>query len=67
MIESAAMWRELMRLGFGEDFCKVTILLGNFRRGFLNSGIGGRQKLGERGDRIEMENVDLIVGSDFGS
>jgi hypothetical protein len=67
MIEGAAVRWKLVGLGFREDFCKIAILLGDFRRGFLDSSIDGRQKFRERGDGVEMEKIKLIVRPDFTS
>ena len=61
------MRRKLVGFGFGEDFCKIAILLRDIWSRFQSRGIDSRQKLGERGDGIEVENIELIARSDFTS
>ena len=67
MVEVAAVRRELVGFGFGEGFGQVAILLGDFRGSILGGSIDRGQKLGERGDGIEVENVELVMRPDFAS
>ena len=45
---------------FGEGFGQVPIFLGDLRHQFFG-GIEGSEKFRKRKDRIDMEDVDLIV------
>ena len=45
---------------FGEGFCQVAVFLGNLGRGFFY-GIESSEKFRERKDRVDMEDIDLVV------
>ena len=67
MIEVTSMRWKLMGFGFGEYFCEIAIFLRDFRGSILSFSGDSRQVFREGDDRIEMEDIDLIVGSDFAS
>ena len=65
VIKRSAVRREFVSLGFGKDFCQVAILVRDFWCSILRSSIERGQKLGEGRDGVEVQNIDLIVASDF--
>ena len=56
-------------MGFvlGENLSEVFIIFGNRRRIGLSLFVDTRQVFGETEDSIEVQDVDFIVGVDFGS
>jgi len=62
VVEGTAVWGQVVSFVFGESFCQVAVFLGNLGRSFP-CGIEGSEKFGERKDRIDMEDVDLVVGT----
>ena len=54
-----------MGLVLGEDFGKVLVFFGNWRKVVLCRFIGSGKVFGEAEDSVEMQEVDFIIGVDF--
>jgi len=58
------MWRQLFLFGLREHFGEIAILFRDFRRSGSSLGIEGGEVLGERSDRVKVQDIDLIIGID---
>jgi len=65
MIEGAMVRWKLVSFRLGEYLCQIAILLRDFGCSILKSGIEGGKIFGKGSDRIEVEDIDLVLRPDF--